>query len=196
MAVNFTSNIALAKPTEAELALNWARIQELQEDNNIIIADQMDIPIVAYTPVLTATTTPPNLGAGSIRGEYQDFLGFVTGSFAIEFLDPGITVGTGEYAVRLPFVIDNAFHIVATSFNATPGQYSVVGEGYTYDDSNVAVSGSLALDVTTVGGFSYIRMLTEAHTVPAKGARFVGANVPTPIANLDKLIGQFFYKRL
>jgi hypothetical protein len=196
MAVNFTTNIALAKPTESELALNWARVQELQEDNNIIIADAADFPLVSYTPVLTATTTPPNLGTGSIRGEYQDFMGFVTGSFAIEFLDAGITVGSGEYGVRLPFVVDNTFHIVATTLNATPGQYSVVGEGYTYDDSNVAVSGSLALDVATVGGFSYIRMLTEAHTTPAKGARIVGANVPTPVANLDKFIGQFFYKRV
>lgn len=196
MTVLFTPNIGLATPDENEVAKNWATNTQLADDNNVIIIDQSDINLLTYTPAIAAQTTAPSIGAGTIRGEYQDMLGFVTGSFAIEFLDPGVTVGSGEFAISLPFVVDNVFHSVGTAFNATPGPFSVVGEGYIMDSSVVAQSGHIALDVVTVSGTSYVRMLTEAHTTPVKTSRIVRDSMPFALATGDTFIGSFFYKKL
>lgn len=195
MAVSFTPNISLAKPDDTELALNWARSTQLQADNNTVIKTQTNKPLTAYTPVLTAQTTPPSMGTGFSQGEYQDWLGFVTGSFTLEFFDAGITVGSGEYAISLPFVADAAYHSVGTAFNATPGNFSVIGEAYFRDNSSVGASGSGALDLVTVGGVSYVRILTEAHTTPVKTSRIFRDSMPFAVANNDKITGTFFYKK-
>ncbi len=197
MAVNFTTNIALAKPTDTELALNWARGTKLQEDNNIIIVNEMDKPVTSYTPVLAAQTTAPTVGSGGAQlGEYQDNQGIITGTFMVSFFTAGITAGSGEYGISLPFVVDNSFHSVGTAFNAIPGQFSVVGEGFISDSSAVATSGSVALDVVTVGGVSYARLLTEAHTTPAKTSRMFRDAMPFTVADGDLFIGNFCYKKL
>lgn len=193
MAVTFTTNIGLAMPDETEMSKEWARNSKLAEDNNNIIADKMDITLTSYTPTLTAQTTPPSVGAGSIAGEYQDIEGFIMGGFVIKFTDPGVAVGSGEYAISLPFPVDGSFHSVGTAFNSTPGPFSVVGEGYFSDSSAVATSGSLALDVVTVTGVSYVRLLTQAFT--GKTARFVTNTQPVAVATADRIIGNYFYKK-
>jgi hypothetical protein len=194
MAVTFTSNIGLAKPDDTELAKNWATATQLADDNKLIIIDQMDITLSTYTPVIAAQTTAPSLGAGTSKGEYQDIQGIVMGSFLLEFVDPGVTVGSGEYGISLPFTADNTFHNVGTAFNATPGSFSVIGDGYIYDSGGVATAFA-SLDVVTVGGVSYVRLLTEAHTAPAKTSRIARDSMPVALGTLDKFVGNFIYKR-
>jgi hypothetical protein len=194
MAVTFTSNIGLAKPDDTELAKNWATATQLADDNKLIIIDQMDITLSTYTPVIAAQTTAPSLGAGTSKGEYQDIQGIIMGSFLLEFVDPGVTVGSGEYGISLPFTADNTFHNVGTAFNATPGSFSVIGDGYIYDSGGVATAFA-SLDVVTVGGVSYVRLLTEAHTAPAKTSRIARDSMPVALGTLDKFVGNFIYKR-
>lgn len=197
MVVNFTSNIGLAKPDNNEVAKNWTHTAKLCEDNNLILVDKTDITLTAYTPVIKAQTSDPNVGSlGGQFGEYQDIEGFIMGRFTLSFSGTGISGGSGEYGISLPAVVDNSFHIVGTAFNATPGSFSVVGEGYLYDASNVGASGSLALDVVTVSGVSYVRFLTELHTVPAKTSRLVRDGMPIAVADGDIINANFIYKKL
>ena len=193
MAVNFTPNIGLAKPTDDEVAKNWTHVQKLAEDNNLIIEDETDINSVSYTPVLTALTTPPSFGAGFIEGEYQEVQGFIMGSFRIIFLDPGITVGSGDYAVSLPFPADATYHTVGNTINGFVGTATCIGEGFVRDSSSVNNCGSIALDVTTVAGVSYVRLVTEVH--PGKTSRLFTNNMPFAVANDDSIAGSFFYKK-
>lgn len=196
MVVVFTPNIGLAKPDETEIAEKWVNIDQLQADNNLIIRDKMDINILSYTPVIKGSTSDPSLGAGSTRGEYCDFQGIIFGSFIIDWFDPGIAVGSGDFAISLPAVIDNTFHTVATAFNGTIGAPSVIGEGYAFDFSNTNASGQLALDACTVAGVSYCRLITEVHTVPAKTNRVVNPTNYFGPANGDRYMGNFIYKKL
>jgi|ERR1044072_421263 hypothetical protein len=193
MVVNFTPNIGLAKPTEAELSLEWARTSKLQEDNNLIIIDKMDVNLVAYTPVLAAQTTAPTVGTGFTEGEYMDFQGFIMGTFCLEFFDAGITVGSGEYGISLPAVVDNSYHSVGTAFNQNIGQFHCIGEGYIWDNSSVGNSGSVALDAVTVGGVSYARLVTE--TFVGKTSRLFRDSMPFALATNDKITGSFLYKK-
>src|SRR5690349_20586487 len=122
MVVNFTSNVALAKPTESELAANWVNLTKLQEDNNIILANETNKVTTTWTPIIKAQTSDPNIGSGGGQNaDYQDIQGMIFGRFMISFFGSGISIGSGEYAVSLPAVADNSFHTVGTAFNATPG---------------------------------------------------------------------------
>jgi hypothetical protein len=198
VAVSQTTYIALNKPDDTELAKNWARLTQLQDDNNTKIETGINVPLTAYTPVLTAATTAPNMGTGvgaGAVGQYQNYNGIIQGSFVCSFVDTGVAVGSGEYAVSLPFPVDATFHSVGTSFAATPGSFSVVGEGYYLDISAVATSGSAAIDVVTVSGVSYVRFLTEVHTTPAKTSRLFKDSMPFAVATGDCLSGNFIYKK-
>lgn len=193
MVVAFTPNIGLAKPSETELALEWARASKLQEDNNIVIVAETNIVLTSYTPVLTAFTTPPSVGTGFTEGEYVDIQGFVSGSFSIEFFDVGIAVGSGEYGISLPFPADATYHTVGNALNNNTGTNSCIGEGYVWDNSSVGLSGSVALDVVTVAGVSYARLITETHV--GKTSRVFRDSMPFAVANNDKITGTFFYKK-
>ena len=193
MTVTFTTNIALAKPDGTEIAENWVNNIELIEDNNLIIIDKMDVNLTTYSPTLTAHTTAPNKGTGNTDGEYCDVQGFVFGNFIVEFFDAGITVGSGEYGVSLPFPVDATYHSVGTALNDAMGAFSVIGEGSIWDNSSVGNSGSVALDVVTVGGVSYVRLCLE--TFAGKTSPVFRDSMPFAVANNDKFTGQFFYKR-
>lgn len=196
MAVTFTTNLALAKPDGTELAENWVNNTKLQEDNNLIIIDQADINLVSYTPVVGAQTTAPNLGTtGSVSGEYMDVQGIIFGSFIITFGGTGITVGSGEYGISLPFPVDGTYYNSGSSFDNNPGSLHVIGEGYIFDSSAVATSGSVALDTITVAGVSYVRLLTELFTAPAKTSRQFRDSMPFAVADSDRFIGSYVYKR-
>ena len=192
--VAFTSNIALAKPTNSELAADWIEGQEYYEDNNGIVQTKANITLQSYTPVMTATTTPPSVGAGVLRGEFIEVQGMILGGFVIEFLDPGVSSGLGEIGISLPVVADASYHTVATTFNATPvGAFSCIGEGYIFNDSNVNASGTVALEVCTVSGVSYVRMVTETFT--GKTGRLVSNAQPASLGDLDGFAGNFMYKK-
>lgn len=194
MAVTFTTNLALAKPDATEIAENWVNNTQLCDDNNLIIEDAMDIGITSYTPSFICTTTNPNLGAGSIAGEWSLVGGFVFGSFVIQFLDPGTApgTGTGAYGISLPVPADGAFHSVGTTLSDQPGVASCIGEGHIIDNT-VALGGTVALDVVTVAGTSYARLITE--TFVGKTAAFFTAGMPMSFATNDKITGSFFYKK-
>lgn len=193
MAVTFTPNLALAKPDQTELALNWARGTKLQEDNNIIIAARAEKTLTAYTPTLIANTANPSIGAGTIKGEYQEIEGCIFGSFAIVFTDPGVAAGTGEYGISLPLPADGAFHSVGTTLTANPGAFSCIGEGYLLDASSVDLSGTVALDVTTIAGVSYVRLITSVFT--GKTSRVYLPGQPYTVVTGDKMAGGFIYKK-
>lgn len=195
MAITTTPNIGLVKFDESELVNNFINGFEWYEDNNLQIADKCDVNLTLYVPTITAQTTPPNVGAGARKGEYIDYQGIVIGQFSFDFTDPGVAAGSGEYAISLPFTVDNSFHSVGTAFNAAPGPYSVVGECYIYDSSALATSGGCALDVVTVAGTSYVRIITEVFTAPAKTSRFLTNAQPFTIATGDCINGNFIFKK-
>lgn len=196
MVVSFTANIGLAKPDGTELAKNWATSTELQEDNNLIIMDKSDITMTSYTPVIKADNTDPLIGSGGAQfGEYQDIEGFIMGKFLLSFAGSGFTSGFGIYAISLPVVADATFHTVGTAFNGAAGANSVIGECYINDASAVSTSGSGALELITVSGTSYVRMLTEAFTSPAKTSVHVRDSMPFPMGDTDVFLGNFFYKK-
>lgn len=196
MAVTFTSRIGLAKPTESELALEWARISKLAEDNNLIIVDKMDIEqtTILHTNNIKGRLSDPNLGVGWMDMVYQDFQGFVMGSFVIRMGNPGVTAGSGEYGIPLPFVADSTYHIVGTALDFLPGFCSVIGEGYVSDASNINTSGVCAIDVVTVGGVSYARLVTETYAGKTTGV--MSSSGPFVLNDTDRFSGNFFYKRV
>jgi hypothetical protein len=82
-----------------------------------------------YTPVLTAATTNPSIGGGSVQGDF-----IVTGRMVrcwvrISF-GSGTTAGSGVYYVSTPVAMDTTFANrrvgVGTAFNFSPSEYSAV----------------------------------------------------------------------
>jgi hypothetical protein len=193
MVVAFTSNIGLAKPDEAELALDWARNLELVEDNNLIIIDKMDVNYVTYAPTFVGAAANPSVGAGTIQGEYFQFQDIIIGSIAVT-IGAGLAVGNGNYGFLLPFMPDLTFHTVATALSDNAGVASVVGEGYLTDNSAVATSGTVAVDLCTVGGTTpYARLVLE--TFVGKTARVFGNGQPFTLAIGDQWSFNFVYKK-
>lgn len=195
MAVTFTPNIGLAKVTEAELAANWVNGSQLNSDNNAIIQSKMAIALTAYTPTIIASVTPPNLGASAVfTAEYIEVQGYIFGTFTGLVLGSGIAAGSGNYGIKLPVVADPVYHSVGTALTDSPGIPSCIGEGYVYDDSSIAGSTTCALDVVTVAGVSYARLITETFT--GKAALMYGSASPAAIAVNDAFSGSFNYKKL
>lgn len=195
MAVTFTPNIALAKPTEAELGENWVNNTKLQEDNNIQLLDATQIATVTYTPTIIGQSGNPSVGAGFIKGEWIDLRGFIMGTVVVKFTDPGIAAGSGEYGISLPFTADSSYHNVGTALNNSIGTFSCIGEGYIFDFSAVGKSGSVSLDVVTITGVSYMRMIPELYSSPVKTARVYSNGQPTTPADGDSWNLSFMYKK-
>lgn len=194
MAVTFTPNVGLAKPTESEFALNWARGTLLADDNNVIIEDVTDINLITTTPAVIGATTNPNFGVGAAQLEYSRVQGFVFGTFIITATDPGVApgTGTGAYGIALPFLADVTFHTVGTALNDVPGVASCVGEGYMADATAIPFNGTVALDIVHITGVAYLRMITEAFT--GKTTAWVGPSTPFVLATADTFTGSFCYK--
>ncbi len=197
MVVNFTANIGLAKPTEDEVAKNWVTASDLHEDNKVIITNKMTLPAPqSYAATIVGPTTNPAVGStGSITAEYYEFEGWVFGNFTAKFGGVGISSGsgTGGYGISLPFQANATFHNLGNSLNSLPGGIAVVGEGYFNDASAVATSGTFAIDLLTITGVSYARMLPEGYA--GKTVRFIGASAPVALADGDAFSGNFVYKK-
>ncbi len=191
--VAFTPNISLAKPTNSEVAKNWIELSQYQSGNNTTITNKTNIALTNYSPVFTGHVTPPSIGAGAIRAEYMDQQGFVTGNFVIEFLDPGVSVGSDVYGLSLPFPVDGTFHSVGTALNQNVGSFSCIGEGYVFDASNINGSGGLAFDAVTISGVSYLRFITQTYST--KTSRLFRDTQPISVSTADRISGQFFYKK-
>jgi hypothetical protein len=195
---SFTPNIGLTKVLDSEMAQDWAADigPKYQEDNNLAIIDHMDVNLIAYTPFIAGQSGNPFVGAtGSVAGEYQDIEGIIMGQFIVTFGGAGLSSGSGEYGISLPAIVDPVFHSVGGSLNATPGTFSVVGEGYHYDASTATTSGTCALDVVTFSSVSYVRFLTEPYAAPVKTNRMFASSMPYAMADSDRFIGNFIYKR-
>jgi hypothetical protein len=79
-----------------------------------------------YDPVLTATTTNPNLGAdGESSGAWQRSGHLITGWAQFFFSGTGVSAGSGNYQISLPFTADVSFLNPST----TVGAASVIGNG-------------------------------------------------------------------
>ncbi len=193
--VSFTPILGLAKPTNSEVAKNWIESAEYQEENNDLVQAASNIALTAYSPVIIATTTPPNVGAGRIVGECQVMDDIVWGNFVVEFTDPGVVGGSGEFAVSLPHVADSSFHTVGSSLTAATGTNSIIGEGHISDASNLSLTGSVALDLVTISGVSYVRLVTEPYAAPVKTNRVFAAGLPSNLGTGDKWTGSFIYKK-
>jgi hypothetical protein len=193
MVVNTTTYIGLAKPTEDELALNWTRVTDIVEDNNTQIIDKCDVNIQSRTPNLIGRLGNPSVGAGSRSLEFIDYEGFVFGSCNLVFTDPGVAVGSAEWGVELPFVVHSTYHVVGTALNDAPGPLHCIGEGYYYDSSAVATSGTFAVDAVTVAGVSYARFISE--TFAGKASRIIGSASPVAIATGDRITFSFMFKK-
>jgi hypothetical protein len=195
MAVTFTPNIGLAKPTEAELGANWINGTHLEAANNLIIIDKMDINELTWTPAFIGPTTNPNSGVGAVYAEYTDVQGFICGTFTFNMTDPGVAAGTGAggYGISLPTLVDTAYHTVGTTLNDIPGTASVIGEGYITDASSIANSGTVAVDIIAIGGVHYARLITEAY--PGKTVHQFGPNNPFVLATGDQFSANFLYKK-
>jgi len=195
MGVTFTPNIALAMPDEAELAKDWTITPARAAANNAIIEDKTDINLTAFGATIIGKTSDPNVGSGGgISFDYQEFQGFVWGNFVVKFGGSGIAAGSGEYGIKLPFVADGTFHLIGNALDYIPGFNSAVGEGYAFDASAVNTSGLCAVDIVTVGGISYARLVIPAYT--GKTTRVLGSAGPFTVATGDRLEGNFFYKHV
>lgn len=83
-----------------------------------------------YTPILTAATTNPVLGNGTIVGFYYRIFDqiYTWGEFRYGSTS---TVGSGTYEISLPFRAKTLVGIGAGLFSSPP----VVGNGVAYDES-------------------------------------------------------------
>jgi hypothetical protein len=151
--------------------------------NEIVSAATMDtlLQVIAggsYTPTLTAVTTNPTLGTGSVRSGRYLHVGSSSGhewviyQFDIKFGSSGAAAGSGTYFVDLP---------VAAAATAP----LVVGAGEARDISgNIVHVLSVRFDTTTQIAFYYSG---------GTGSR-VSAAIPWTWANDDELRGFCIYR--
>lgn len=111
-----------------------ASIALVNDGDDILASQQNDIanalngPWTAFTPALTATTSNPTLGSGSIAyGRYKvQASGLVEGQGQISFGSSGTAAGSGNYLVSLPS---------AAKAPQSPQTSVIVGSGWLYDSS-------------------------------------------------------------
>lgn len=84
-----------------------------------------------WTPVLTAATTNPTLGSGSVQdGGYVQIGKLVTAWFHIQFGSSGISAGSGDYRISLPVTgATSSSPIIPLGFGSgflAPGPFSLL----------------------------------------------------------------------
>lgn len=130
-----------------------------------------------FTPVLTATTTDPTLGSGSVtEGRYVHLvgLGLVIYRFYIQFGSSGANAGSGEYRISTPAPISSV---------ANPNGLVALGQVVLFDWS---VSGHKELGVCTRAAASALSMKVDDATV--------FHNNPFTWANDDRFGGSVMYE--
>ena len=130
-------------------------------------------PWQTYTSTLTAST-PPNIGTtGTALGSYQRSNGDCFVRVAITFGGTGITSGSGNFSVTLPFNRD-----ISGAFAAS----ALEGTGMVY-----TASGTKSIVGFGAGG------TTSAVTIFGSAATFIGSSSATWGAG-DQVVGGFHYK--
>lgn len=124
-----------------------------------------------YTPVLTATTTNPTLGTGSIAvARYTRRYGVVHYQGLIQFGTSGAAAGTGDYRISLP---------VTANTSISSRRLGVL---------NVLDSSAGHTCLATIYQASSTTMAALfANTWPLGNANYVGASQPMAFANGDAI---------
>ncbi len=108
-----------------------------------------------YTPTLTATTTNPSVGAGSIVGAYHRLGNDVKFEIVITF-GAGLSAGNGEYIVSLPFApIRAGVSSAVASLGASSTPFSMAAH---------VVSGALRIATPTGGNLTHTGFASNAWT--------------------------------
>lgn len=97
---------------------------------------------LAFVPTLTASTTNPTLGTGSIRDGrylYIEGLNLVVYRFFIQFGTSGVNEGSGEYKVSVPHTISSN-----SPSNSTFSLGSIVA--FDWSTSGHRITGSIGRD--------------------------------------------------
>ncbi|MFY3741629.1 MAG: hypothetical protein HMLIMOIP_002087 [Candidatus Nitrosomirales archaeon] len=130
--------LALVTPTGPNFIKDWPSQNEVNCDLIDAYAGPCLIsqPLQTYVPVLSATITPPTLGAGNIiQGYYYRIFDqiFTWGHFRY---GTGFNAGSGIYTITLPFKVKNLIAL-DTALANTP----IVGNGHVWDESNALAGG-------------------------------------------------------
>lgn len=138
-AVRFTAPDVSTEPT-------YPRTADIIYDNSVdqmkywdgtqwvILADNnLGVPIVPYTPVWSALSTPPVYGAGAITGRYMRISKWVFWSVTVN-LSTVTNFGTGQYTLTVPFA---------------PLQHNAMRDGGLHEGTNHY---GIMLDIGPAGG--------------------------------------------
>jgi hypothetical protein len=129
----------------------------------------------SYTPALTASTTNPTLGTGSITtGKYIKIGRTVIGWFIIYFGSSGTAAGTGTYQVSFP---------VTPAASAT--DHITIGHGYLYNGTILHL-----YSLFQASGSSVMVGLLDSSTAVS----FVTASVPWTWGANNRILGNFQYE--
>jgi hypothetical protein len=118
----------LVAPVGANFIKDWVT----QNGSNCDKMDSFTGPqsIQSYIPEILADTTNPNLGAGSATGFYWKIFDFVYTWGEFRF-GTGFSKGVGQaFRVTLPFKVKTNIAI-----NGSPGDSSILGNGWAFDTS-------------------------------------------------------------
>lgn len=115
--------------------------------------------VQSFTPDLTATTTNPNLGNGSIVGRYRQTVDVVEAWIWLQFGGTGETSGDGVYELSLPVDADTTLLVAS----ASAGEGQNVGGG---NCRNVSTPGDSQQLAAFLASASTVRMMAvDSNTV-------------------------------
>lgn len=202
MAVNFTPNLGLAKPTGVEKARKWVDVDtpgKLADLNNTLLNDNvLSQPLLSYTPELINSAGSLVLGSGNVKAGRYMYLPapvsiprFVMGWFSFQVTGT-VNVVAGDYIATLPTLVDLAFHLDVGDGVAIT---EVIGEGKIKDDSSQANSMNVAMLLRdNTGGVGRALFFLETYTGKGVNDDFMFAGVPFTLASGDRIAGNFLYK--
>lgn len=147
-------SVSLVTPVGSNFLKDWS-------GQNAINCDSIDSyaggqcltshPIGTYTPVLSAVTTPPSIGAGTIGGFYYKIFDQIF-TWGFLRLGAGFSAGSGVWTISLPFQASTPFVTPNTALGGGP----MIGNGFVWDDSAAGgrqpVSVQLRTDQTIMFG--------------------------------------------
>lgn len=142
--------------------------------SDIPILGSLNLPVVTYTPVLTALTTNPTLGTGgSTTGRYYRIGKLVIGHFGVFFGTAGAAAGSGEYRVSIPVTIASG--------------WIICGHGWAIDADGPMRA--FQLERGTDGNY-----LSMNQGDAVANQHWFRNNVPWTWTNNDYIRGQFMYE--
>jgi hypothetical protein len=182
MGITVTSNLALIKPDANESIKQSLPTFNGWASQNGTNMDKIDAlfrkDTASYTPVWSAVTTPPTLGAGGlIEGKYVRFLPRLVVVFVRIFCGgAGFAAGTGNYSITIPVAADPSF----SAFSHT----LPIGKMIYQDNSAVLTSSVFPLIYSPSAGTVFAR--------PSEGGTW-GSALPVVPAQNDRYSGYFIY---